>query len=99
MQSQGGIFKRGGVDAGFFRQFTDAADAIHLSAVLATPYRQGSAPVPLAGECPVDVVLQPVPEAAMFKVLRIPVQFFIIGDELFFNRGCTDVPGLLGIIQ
>ena len=52
-------------------QLGDTADAVHVI-VLAAPDRQRSAPVAVAAEGPVDVVGQPLAEAALFDVLGIP---------------------------
>src|SRR5206468_3744607 len=48
------------------------AEALLAVRALAPPYGQGRAPIALAGERPIDIALQPLAEAAVLDVLRVP---------------------------
>ena len=48
----------------------DGPDARVVPAVVTAPYRDRRAPVAITGECPVDVVLEPVAEPAVLDVFR-----------------------------
>ena len=83
--------------AGEVLQFLDRAGAEGLVAVLvgAFPDRQGRAPVAVAGESPVDVVLEPLAEAAVLDVLGVPADVLVAGQHLLAmprRSGCTSSP-------
>ena len=80
--------------AGALAQLGDRADALELAAaaVGAAPDRQRRAPVAVAGERPVDVVLQPFAEAAVLDVLGVPADRLVVGKHLLLHLGgarCT----------
>ena len=66
---------------------------------LVAPDRQRRAPVALAPERPVDVVLQPAPEAAVLDVLGVPVDGLVGRQQPVLDRGRADVPGRLGVVE
>ncbi len=65
----------------------------------AAPDREGGAPVAVAGERPVDVVVQPVAEAAVLDRLREPVGALVLAQQGVLDRGGADVPGRLGVVE
>ena len=68
-------------------------------AVLAAPDRQRRAPVALARDRPVDVVLEPLAEAPVLDVLRVPVDGLVGGQQPVAQRRRADVPGRLGVVE
>ena len=68
-------------------------------AVLAAPHRQRRAPVALARDRPVDVVLQPLAEAAVLDVRRVPLDRLVGGEQAVAQRRRADVPGRLGVVD
>ena len=87
------------VEAGPLLQFCDAVDAGLIVARLTFPYWQGGSPVTLAPQCPVYVVRQPVAEASVLDVFRIPVDQLVIGQQALFSSRCAYIPGGLGIVE
>jgi hypothetical protein len=75
-------FHRIHVDRGFAFQLIQTADTFKIAATFAFPDRQRRAPVPFAGERPVDIMRQPVPETPFFDMLGIPVDRIIALDQL-----------------
>ena len=67
--------------------------------LLAAPDRQRRAPVALARQGPVDVVLQPVAEAPVLDVLGVPVDGLVGGQQPVAQARGRDVPGGLGVVQ
>ncbi len=65
----------------------------------AAPDRQRGAPVPAAGERPVDVVVQPVPVAAPLDRLGVPVGRLVLPQQGVLDRGGPDVPRRLGVVE
>ena len=84
------------VAAGLIGQLLDGADAVAVLAIGALPDRQRRAPVALAAEGPVDVVLKPVAEAAFADVVGHPVDGVIELDEAILELAGADVPGVRG---
>ena len=76
-------------------ELLDRADAVAMVAVGAHPDGQRRAPVALAAQRPVDVVLQPVAEAAFLDMLRHPVDGVVQRDQAILERwcGCTTSRG------
>ena len=68
-------------------------------AVLAAPDGQRRAPVALARDRPVDVVLQPLAEAAVLDVRRVPLDRLVGGEQAVAQRRGADVPGGLGVVD
>ena len=68
-------------------------------ALLAAPHRQRRAPVALARQRPVDVVLQPAPEAPVLDVLRVPGDLLVGGQQLVATLRRGEVPRRLGVVQ
>ena len=66
---------------------------------LAHPDRQRCAPVPLAGEGPVDVGLKEVAEAAALDVLREPLDPVVVGQHLVAELTRADEPALPRILD
>ncbi|KIT90195.1 hypothetical protein QT22_00520, partial [Staphylococcus aureus] len=60
---------------------------------LVAPDRERGAPVPVAGQRPVDVVVQPVAVATGLDVLREPVGLLVLGEQLALDGAGPDVPG------
>ena len=67
--------------------------------VVAAPHRQRRAPVALARQRPVDVVLEPVTKAAVLDVLGRPVDGLVGGEQAVLDLARGDVPRRLGVIQ
>ncbi len=86
---------------GALAQLGDRAGAEAAVAVLAgaLPDRQRRAPVAVAGERPVDVVLQPFAEAAVLDVLGVPADLLVVGEQLVAGLGGGDVPARLGVVE
>ena len=61
-------------------------------ALRASPDRERRSPVPLAGQCPVDVVLEPVPVPAALDVVRVPVDLVVHLEQALLHRGRPHVP-------
>ncbi len=88
----------GDVPAGQLRELGQRPD--HRPVVLrADPHGQRGSPVPLAGQRPVDVVLQPVPVAAVLDVLGIPVRVLVGAQQVVLPRRRAHVPGGPGHVQ
>ena len=71
----------------------------HRLAGLVAPHRQRRAPVALARDRPVDVVLQPLAHAAVLDVLRVPVDRVVGGQQAVAQRRGGDVPRRLGVVE
>src|ERR1035437_8009306 len=69
-----------------------------LAAFLADPDRQRRAPIALAGNGPILYLTQPLAEAAFLDVARLPMNAFILFDELVPQIRHPDVPGITGEI-
>ena len=74
-------------------------DAHGVVARFALPERQRRAPVAFAAEGPIDVVLQPVAEAPVLQVLRIPVDLLVALDQRLLLLRRADVPARLGVVE
>ena len=82
-----------------FAQFGDGADGVHVPAILADPDGQRRAPIALAGEAPVDHVLQEIAHAAVLDVVGHPVDGLVVGQQLIAQRGHADEPGGARVID
>ncbi len=82
-------------------QLGDRADAAELAAIrlLTAPDRQRRAPVAVAAERPVDVVLQPFAEAAVLDVLGVPADRLVVGQQLVLDLGGGDVPARGRVVE
>jgi hypothetical protein len=80
------------VKAGLAHQLGVLADAFHLAGLLAYPYGQGGAPIALAAERPVHVVLEESPEAAIADVLGLPGNLAVVGEEANNGKKTTTRP-------
>ncbi len=90
----------GEVLAGEFRQLGERADGDHAGRVgVVAPDRQRRAPVPVAGERPVDVVVQPVAVAAVLDVLGVPGGLLVLREQLVLDLRGADVPGRLRVVH
>ena len=76
----------------------ERAQALRV-AVLAAPDGQRRAPVALARDRPVDVVLQPLAEAPVLDVRRVPGDGLVGGEQALAHRRRADVPGRLGVVE
>ena len=65
----------------------------------AAPDRQRGAPVAVARQGPVDVVLQPVAVPAPLDGLRVPGGALVLPDQGVLDGGGPDVPGRLGVVD
>jgi hypothetical protein len=78
----------------------ERADADQVVGVVdAAPDRQRRPPVALAGERPVDVVLEPLAEAAVLDVRRVPVDRLVRCEQLVAALGGAHVPVRLGVVD
>ena len=84
--------------AGALLELLEGADDRHV-ALLAAPDRQRRAPVALARERPVDVVLQPAPEAPVLDVLGMPRDLLVGGEQLVVQLRRREVPRRLGVVE
>ena len=66
---------------------------------LASPDRQRRAPVPVAGQRPVDVVSQPLAVAAPLDRLGVPGRSLVLPQECVLDRRRPDVPGRLCVVE
>ncbi len=85
-------------DARELTQLLEGPDADRLARVVA-PDRQRRAPVALAAQRPVDVVLQPAPEAAVLDVLGVPLDALVGRQQPVLDLRGRDVPGRLGVVE
>ena len=74
------------------RELGDGADARVVVAVAAPPHGDRGAPVAVAGERPVDVVLEPVAEAAVLDRLGMPADGLVLAQQVGLVRGGTREP-------
>ncbi len=79
-------------------QFGDAAHAVHV-AFVAAPDGQRRAPVAVARQRPVDVVLEPLAKAAVFDVLGVPGHGLVGGQQIVLDRRRLHIPGRLGVVE
>ncbi len=86
------------VGAGQLGQLGERADAGEV-VLRAAPDGQRGAPVAVAGEGPVDVVVEPVAEPAVLDGVRVPVGVLVLPQEGVLDRGGADVPGRLGVVE
>ncbi len=86
------------VGAGQFGQLGEGADAGEV-VVLAAPDRQRCAPVAVAGQRPVDVVVQPVAVPAVLDRVREPVGVLVLREETVLDLRGADVPGGLRVVE
>ena len=84
--------------AGQLAQLGDRSDAAGVL-VLAAPHRERRAPVPLARQRPVDVVLEPLAEAAVLDVERVPLDGLVGREQLVPASGRTDVPLTFRVVE
>ena len=88
------------LDARALPQLGERADAVDVLGVrLAAPDRQRRAPVALARQRPVDVVLQPLAEAPVLDVLGMPVDRLVGGEQAVAQPARGDVPRRLGVVE
>ncbi len=80
-------------------QLLHRADADQLAAVLRAPDRQGGSPVALTAERPVDVVLEPLAEAAGADVVGVPTDLVVVGQQQVLHRGGLHVPTAFGDVH
>ena len=74
------------------------AHADHVTLV-AAPDRQAGAPVALARESPVHVVLEPVAEAPVLDVVGVPLDRLVGREQLVLDLGGAHVPVGLGVVD
>ena len=77
----------GEVPAGALGELGHGPDAGVGAAVVAAPHREGRAPEAVARQRPVDVVLQPVAEAPVLDVRRVPPDGLVLAQQLVLVRG------------
>src|ERR1700722_2707031 len=63
------------------------------------PYRQRRTPVALARQRPVDGALEPVAEAPVLDVRRLPIDRLVGRQQLVLDLARGDVPGRLGVVE
>src|SRR3546814_17284385 len=78
---------------------SNGADAGDEAALAAAPDRQGSAPVAVAGERPVDVALEPLAEPAVLDVLGVPADLLVLGQQLGTTLRGAGEPRRLGPVN
>ena len=91
----------GDVAAGALAELGDRADAGALMAALAAalPDRQRRPPVAVAGERPVDVVLEPFAEPAVLDVLGVPPDLLVVGEQAVALARGRHVPARLRVVE
>ena len=82
-----------------FAQLGDGADGVHVPAILADPDGQRRAPIALAGEAPVDHILQEIAHAAVLDVVGHPVDGLVVGQQAVAQLGHADEPGGARVID
>ena len=65
----------------------------------ALPDRQRRPPVAVAGERPVDVVLEPFAEPAVLDVLGVPPDLLVVGEQAVALARGRDVPARLRVVE
>src|SRR5215218_6544160 len=65
----------------------------------AAPDRQRSAPVALPGERPIDVALEPLAEAPVLDVLRVPGDLLVRREQLVPDLGGEHEPVRLCVVD
>ena len=85
-------------DAAELLELGERADRDRVAGLVA-PDRQRRAPVALARDRPVDVVLQPLAEAPVLDVLGVPVDRLVGRQQPVAQRRRADVPGRLGVVD
>src|SRR5205823_14836259 len=95
------LVDEGPVQVGIGRQaeLFGALDRAYLSAVLAHPKRQWSAPVAGARKCPVDVVAEPLAHPPLLYVGGDPVGLGVVFHELVLVLVGLDVPAVKRVID
>ena len=68
-------------------------------ALTAAPDRQRRAPIPVAREGPVHVALQPLAEAAVLDVFRVPADALVLPQEVVLTGRRAHEPRRLGPVQ
>ena len=85
------------------RSRSSATEPMHSSSpqlgVAAAPDRQRRAPVAVAGQRPVDVVLEPLAETAVLDVLGVPADCLVVGEHLLLHLGGADVPAGSRVVE
>ena len=75
------------------------ADRLLVPAAVADPDRQRRSPVAVARQRPVDQVLEPVAEAALADVGRMPVDAAVVLDQPLLPQRGADEPAVGGVEQ
>ena len=88
----------GDLDAGELLELGEGPDDRDV-AVLVAPDGQRRAPVALPRERPVDVARQPVAEAPVLDVLRVPGDLLVGGHQAVAQGRGRDVPSRLGVVD
>ncbi len=89
----------GEVAPGKLRELLGRAHARVVLAVVASPDGNRRAPVTVARERPVDVVLEPVAETAVLDVFGVPVDGLVLREEVGLVRRRAREPGGLGPVD
>ena len=84
--------------SGQFLELSNRANA-QVIALTITPHGQRRSPETLARQRPVDVAFQPLAKPSVADVLGYPLDRLVELDHAFAEIGCTDVPGVLGVIN
>ena len=90
----------GEIATGQLGQLLQGSDADQVVGILVVaPDGQRRAPVTVAGQTPVDVVVEPVAVAAPFDRLGIPVRIGVLGEQLVLDLGRADVPRRQAVVH
>ena len=81
-----------------FVELGERSDDPNRFALRALPHRQGRAPVALARKGPVAGLAEKFAEAAELHMLRHPVDFFVVGNELFALSRHLHPPALARVV-
>ena len=79
-------------------QFLTGTDAVQMTA-FTSPDRNRGTPVSGTGNRPVLDLREPVAEALLADILRIPVDGIVVRDELILQLGHFDIPGRLRVVN
>ncbi len=86
-------------NACIFLQFINGADADGLATFIVNPDGQRGAPEAVAGDTPVNGIVQPVAHTAITNMIRYPVDLLVACSNTLLDLLHLDVPGWNGTVN